>query len=52
MINDRNFVYENYSVDICALAMQMILEEEEQRKLDEQKYLMEEMDQFDWGISS
>jgi len=32
--------------------MQMILEEEEQRKLDEQKYLMEEMDQFDWGISS
>jgi hypothetical protein len=32
------------------LAMKAILEEEEQRKLDEQKRLMEELDRFDWGL--
>lgn len=32
--------------------MKAILEEEERRKLDEQKRLMEELNEFDWGCPS
>lgn len=55
-----DFVNSDGSIDLCAVALDMIdalevreaEEAEEQRKLDEQKRLMEELDEFDWGCPS
>tara|TARA_R110000751_G_scaffold281242_5_gene383778 strand:- start:92 stop:259 length:168 start_codon:yes stop_codon:yes gene_type:complete len=51
----EDFINSDGSIDIAGLAMHMITETEqtvteEQLKLDEQKKLLDELDEFEWGI--